>query len=73
MHTSGTLTVTVTQPPKQTFWACITRGAYAHLRHPNRHCHPTPQPLADFLGVVDLVQMKAIIWNDESLGAKFEV
>jgi len=27
----------------------------------------------DFLGVVDLVQMKAIIWNDESLGAKFEV
>jgi len=28
---------------------------------------------ADFLGVVDLVQMKSIIWNDESLGAKFEV
>merc|ERR1719389_639134 len=27
----------------------------------------------DFKGVVDLVQMKAIIWNDESLGAKFEV
>merc|ERR1719159_880789 len=27
----------------------------------------------DFQGVVDLVQMKAIIWNDESLGAKFEV
>ena len=27
----------------------------------------------DFVGVVDLVQMKAIIWNDESLGAKFEV
>merc|ERR1719159_1153094 len=27
----------------------------------------------DFLGVVDLVQMKAIIWNDESLGASFEV
>merc|ERR1719359_419506 len=26
-----------------------------------------------FQGVVDLVQMKAIIWNDESLGAKFEV
>ena len=22
---------------------------------------------------VDLVQMKAIIWNDESLGAKFDV
>merc|ERR1719506_1281466 len=28
---------------------------------------------ADFKGVVDLVQMKAIIWNDESLGAKFDV
>merc|ERR1719498_2136017 len=27
----------------------------------------------NFQGVVDLVQMKAIIWNDESLGAKFEV
>jgi len=28
---------------------------------------------ADFVGVVDLVKMKAIVWNDESLGAKFEV
>merc|ERR1712151_217383 len=28
---------------------------------------------ADFKGVVDLVQMKAIIWNAESLGAKFDV
>jgi len=27
----------------------------------------------DFQGVVDLVQMKAIIWNDETLGASFEV
>merc|ERR1719460_2692867 len=27
----------------------------------------------DFQGVVDLVQMKAIIWNDESLGASFDV
>ncbi len=26
---------------------------------------------ADFLGVVDLVRMKAIVWNDESLGAEF--
>ena len=26
----------------------------------------------DFVGVVDLVSMKAIIWKDESLGAKFE-
>jgi elongation factor G len=26
---------------------------------------------ADFLGVVDLVKMKAIIWKDESLGAEF--
>merc|ERR1719453_2244925 len=28
---------------------------------------------SDFAGVIDLVQMKAIVWNDESLGAKFEV
>jgi len=28
---------------------------------------------ADFVGVVDLVKMKAIVWSDESLGAKFEV
>ncbi|MDP2193386.1 MAG: elongation factor G [Alphaproteobacteria bacterium] len=28
---------------------------------------------ADFQGVVDLVQMKAILWEDESLGAKFNV
>ncbi|MEI8294927.1 MAG: elongation factor G [Alphaproteobacteria bacterium] len=28
---------------------------------------------SDFLGVVDLVQMKAIVWEDESLGAKFNV
>ncbi|MDA0239232.1 MAG: elongation factor G [Proteobacteria bacterium] len=27
---------------------------------------------ANFLGVVDLVKMKAIIWKDESLGAEFE-
>ena len=27
---------------------------------------------ADLKGVVDLVKMKSIIWNDESLGAKFE-
>ncbi|GJL98222.1 MAG: elongation factor G [Hyphobacterium sp.] len=26
----------------------------------------------DFHGVVDLIKMKAIIWNDESLGASFE-
>ncbi|MEJ2519250.1 MAG: elongation factor G [Desulfuromonadales bacterium] len=26
-----------------------------------------------FRGVIDLVQMKAIIWDDESLGAKYEV
>jgi elongation factor G len=25
----------------------------------------------DFKGVVDLVRMKAIIWNDESLGAEY--
>ncbi|MFB3115115.1 MAG: elongation factor G, partial [Nitrospirales bacterium] len=28
---------------------------------------------ADFRGVIDLVAMKANIWDDESLGAKFEV
>ncbi len=28
---------------------------------------------SEFQGVIDLVQMKAIIWNDESLGAKFDV
>jgi elongation factor G len=28
---------------------------------------------ADFKGVVDLVNMKAIVWRDEELGAKFDV
>jgi elongation factor G len=28
---------------------------------------------ADFLGVVDLVQMKAIVWHEEMLGAKYDV
>ena len=28
---------------------------------------------SDFKGVVDLVQMKAIIWKEETLGAKFDV
>lgn len=27
----------------------------------------------NFKGVVDLVQMKAIVWNDESMGAKYDV
>ncbi len=27
---------------------------------------------SDFVGVVDLIKMKAIIWKDESLGAEFE-
>jgi elongation factor G len=27
---------------------------------------------ADFIGVVDLIRMKAIIWKDENLGAEFE-
>ena len=27
---------------------------------------------ADFVGIVDLVKLKAIIWKDESLGAEFE-
>ncbi len=28
---------------------------------------------ADFLGVIDLLSMKAIVWLDESLGAQFEI
>jgi elongation factor G len=28
---------------------------------------------ADFKGVVDLVNFKSIIWQDDSLGAKFDV
>jgi elongation factor G len=28
---------------------------------------------SDFAGVVDLIEMKAIIWHDEELGAKFDV
>jgi elongation factor G len=28
---------------------------------------------ADFVGVVDLIRMRAIIWNDETLGAEFTV
>ena len=28
---------------------------------------------SEFKGVIDLIEMKAIIWLDESLGAKFEV
>ncbi len=27
----------------------------------------------DFAGIVDLVRMKAVIWNDESLGASFDI
>jgi len=28
---------------------------------------------ADFVGIVDLVKMKALIWHDETLGAEFDV
>ena len=28
---------------------------------------------ADYIGIVDLVQMKSIIWLDDSLGAKFDI
>ncbi|MDP5012117.1 MAG: elongation factor G, partial [Alphaproteobacteria bacterium] len=28
---------------------------------------------ADFIGLIDLVEMNAIIWRDESLGAKFDI
>ncbi len=39
--------------------------------------HPVPMQLpigieSTFKGVVDLVEMRAIIWKDESLGAKFD-
>src|SRR5207247_2528827 len=27
----------------------------------------------DFIGIVDLVQMKAVIWRDETLGAEFDI
>ncbi|WP_301194621.1 GTP-binding protein, partial [uncultured Helicobacter sp.] len=27
----------------------------------------------NFKGVVDLIQMKAIVWNDESMGAKYDI
>lgn len=27
----------------------------------------------NFVGIIDLVEMKAVVWDDESLGAKFEV
>ena len=28
---------------------------------------------SDLKGVIDLVKMKGIVWNDESLGAKFDI
>jgi elongation factor G len=28
---------------------------------------------SDFVGIVDLIQMKAVVWQDESLGAKFDI
>ena len=42
------------------------------------HANPLPIQLPigkeeGFQGVVDLVEMKAIIWDNESLGATFEV
>src|SRR5690606_13250364 len=27
---------------------------------------------SDFVGIIDLVKMKAVIWKDETLGAEFE-
>ncbi len=37
-------------------------------------CHPDPhRPEDKFKGVIDLVQMKAIVWNDETLGAEYEM
>ncbi len=28
---------------------------------------------ADFKGIIDLVRMKALIWHDDSLGAKYDI
>jgi elongation factor G len=28
---------------------------------------------SDFLGIIDLVRMKAVVWNDETLGASYDV
>ena len=50
----------------------VLRGAYTLAANPV----PIQLPIGkeeNFKGVVDLVEMKAIIWDDESLGAKYEV
>src|ERR1051326_3568778 len=41
-------------------------------------CRPGPLPIpirseAKFQGVVDLVEMKAVVWRDETLGAEYDV
>ena len=43
-------------PRRQRRWSCSSRSASRD----------------DFTGVVDLVKMKALVWDDESLGAKFD-
>ena len=42
-------------------------------RHPAARSAPVaPRPIKPFVGLVDIVKMKALIWHDEELGAKWD-